>query len=308
MFAVTFPGQGSQRPGMGQELVGQIQAAALIFDEISDAVGQDMRKLCFESNEDSLRQTQNAQMALFACGLAAWHALKSEADLSAAVFAGHSVGEYAAVVSAGALSVADGARLVQKRGQLMANAPRGTMAAILGLDREKLQDVCSQVEGVVVIANDNCPGQLVISGEVEAVGRASTAATEAGAKRALPLNVSGAFHSPLMEDAAQEMAQALAAATWQPQHTPVLANVTAQPVSDSSNWADLLAKQLRSSVRWTESVLAMRGMRVDVFVECGVGEVLTGLLKRIDKEAKGISVESVAGLTSARELLSGVTA
>lgn len=286
---------------MGQDLVTQFASAAAVFDEVGEALSIDTRALCFELAEDELRRTENAQLALFTCGVAAWRALEAETGIRPAAFAGHSVGEYAAIVAAGAVSLADGARLVRTRGELMAQAPAGTMAAILGLEREALQAVCESVEGVVVIANDNCPGQLVISGAVDAVPVACEKAVAAGAKRALPLNVSGAFHSPLMGDAAAKMGVALAGATWTEQHTPVYANVTAAPVASSGEWQTLLRDQLERSVRWTESVVAMRTAGITTFIECGVGEVLTGLLKRIDREARGIAVFDAASLAAAKE-------
>lgn len=306
MFAAVFPGQGSQKPGMGHSLYETFDAAKQVFDEVSGALQIDVAKLCFESTEDELRQTQNAQIALYTCGLAAWQSLDLPGYVQA--FAGHSVGEYAAVVASGALSVREGARLVWRRGELMKDAPKGTMAAVLGLEPSLLEEICREVNGIVVIANDNCPGQLVISGEVEAVREASERAGEAGAKRVLPLNVSGAFHSPLMVDAAREMGEALKEASWQPQVKPVVANVTACSVEGSASWANLLERQLSSSVRWTESVQGMIGEGIMTFVECGSGEVLTGLLKRIEKEATGIAVHDASSVNAAKLQLGAVNA
>lgn len=307
MFAVVFPGQGSQKPGMGQELFQEFAESRFVFEQVSASIGVDVADLCFYRSEDELRATQNAQIALYTCGLAAWEALRGQVDRPAA-FAGHSVGEYAAVVASGALSLADGAKLVWKRGELMKNAPTGTMAAVLGLNAEALEAVCREAGGTVVVANDNCPGQLVISGDPASVARASELAQAAGAKRVLPLNVSGAFHSPLMVDAAREMGLALAATTWQPQDVPVYANVSASRVSDQGEWAGLLERQLSSSVRWTESVQAMIAAGISTFAECGSGEVLTGLLRRIDKETSGFAVTDPATLASAQQQLSGIKA
>ncbi len=287
---------------MGQALHDAYPVARQIFEQVREAIGTDVAALCFSSTEDELRATQNAQIALFTCGLAAWKAL----ELEATAYAGHSVGEYAAVVASGALSVAEGAKLVWRRGELMKHAPEGTMAAVLGLEAEVLREVCKASVGVVVIANDNCPGQLVISGEIAAVADASARATEAGAKRVLALNVSGAFHSPLMAPAAAQMGEALNAATWATQSTPVFANVTASPVKDSDQWAGLLEQQLVSSVRWTESVQAMIESGITTFVECGSGEVLTGLLKRIDKSVGGVAVTDVESLECAQSELKGL--
>jgi len=242
MVAAVFPGQGSQKPGMGRELFESEPHAAEVFARAGDALGFDVAALCFETDEDTLRQTENAQVALFTCGVAAFAALDREAAFGIA--AGHSVGEYAALAgeyaalaAAGFLTVEDGARLVRRRGLLMAasgQARPGAMAAVLGLEREALEGVCQAASdvGVVVIANDNCPGQLVISGSVEGVARAGELASEAGAKRVLSLNVSGAFHSPLMTEAAAEMGAALREVEFRPGRMPVVANATAEPVTD----------------------------------------------------------------------------
>jgi len=292
MIAAVFPGQGSQKPGMGMALIAESGAAAEVFDRASEAVDIDLWALC-NYDEETLRQTQNAQLALFVCGVAAFGAYGHEfAD--GFVAAGHSVGEYAALTAAGFLSIEDGAKLVRTRGELMAAAGQtnpGTMAAVLGLERDAIQTVLDGIDGVVVIANDNCPGQLVISGEVSAVQAASAALSAAGAKRVLPLNVSGAFHSPLMAEPAIRMGEALRAATFHPGRCPVYSNVLASPVVDPTVWPDLLERQLSSPVRWTESVQRMIEDGVDRFVELGGGSVLCGLIGRIDKsvatEAKG---------------------
>ncbi len=288
---------------MGRSLYESFSECRAVFDEVSEAVELDLKQICFDLAEEELRATQNAQLALFTCGVAAWSALGARLASKPALFAGHSIGEYAAVVSAGAVSLADGARLVARRGELMSQAPKGTMAAVLGLDREVLVEVCLGVGPDVVVANDNCPGQLVISGSVESVQVASERAAAAGAKRVLPLNVSGAFHSPLMESASVQMREALDAAGWLTQHTPVVANVTTEAVT--SGWPNLLSQQLQSSVRWTESVQAMLANGVTTFVECGSGEVLTGLLRRIDKEARGFAVHDKETLELAVGTLTG---
>ncbi len=259
-----------------------------IFREVSDAVSLDVRRLCLEADEDTLRQTQNAQIALFTCGMAAFRTVEPSA---AWVTAGHSVGEYAALAATGVLSVADAARAVLRRGELMATAGAirpGTMAAVLGLEREAIQAVLDAVDGTVVIANDNCPGQLVISGEVAAIATASAQLTAAGAKRVLPLNVSGAFHSPLMDGPASELGAFLAELTFHAPAVPIYANVTARPETDG--WPERLVEQLKSPVRWTEIVQAMVADGVTEVVELGGGEVLLGLIKRIDKSVTGSSV------------------
>lgn len=291
MIAAVFPGQGSQKPGMGRDLFESQTEAQRVFARVSDATGTDMQKLCFETDDDTLRQTENAQLALYTCGVAAFECLLVSLPDGQKVeaMAGHSVGEYAALASARIVSIETGATLVQERGRIMAQAGKkqpGTMAAVLGLEREALERVCSIAGGVVVVANDNCPGQLVISGEVEAVGRASELATKAGAKRVLPLNVSGAFHSPLMEESAIQMAEALKDAEFSTGGATVYANTTAEPALDAERWPKLLEEQLRSPVRWTETIRNMIRDGVDTFIECGPGEVLSGLIRRTDKEVR----------------------
>lgn len=310
MIAVVFPGQGAQTPGMGKSLVEAFPVAAQVFDEVSEATHLDLRALCFESDEPTLRLTQNAQIALYTVSLAAFRAFQSKAGPSLLPLikcsAGHSVGEYAALAAAEFVSLSTGAKLVQARGTLMAesgNSNPGTMAAVLGLSREVLDKLCDSVEGVVVVANDNCPGQLVISGEVDAVEAAGKMAMADGAKRVLPLNVSGAFHSPLMVEPAVKMGEILRDATWQKGTLPVYANVCAEPISDSAEWADLLQRQLSQSVRWTESVEHMRRDGVTTFIELGVGEVLSGLIRRIDREAVSYRVSDSQNLSSTLESL-----
>ena len=253
MIAVVFPGQGSQKPGMCAELF-ELSGARSIVDQIESAVSVDIRKLSQETDEDTLRLTQNAQLALYSCGVLAHACLGMKAD----AMAGHSIGEYAALAASGTISVADGARLVQRRGELMASARAGGMAAVLGLEKPALDEVCQSVtDGVVVVANDNCPGQLVISGDASAVQAASLKAVEAGAKRVIILNVSGAFHSPLMEESARKMRSALDQVTFSIRPTLVYSNVTAKANDEPALWPLLLEGQLRKPVRWTETIQNM---------------------------------------------------
>jgi [acyl-carrier-protein] S-malonyltransferase len=296
---------------MGKELYEGSETAKSVFTRVRKATGIDVARLCFEADDDTLRQTQNAQIALFTCGVAAYSALNDRLEaISPKYMAGHSIGEYAALASSGIVSIEEGACLVQKRGEVMAESGRlrpGGMAAILGLEKEILQGVCkaaSTATEVVVIANDNCPGQMVISGDKEAVTRACALATEKGAKRALPLNVSGAFHSPLMEEPAKAMREILAQTNFRTaSDTVIVGNVTAAPVTDASQWSTLLEEQLRKPVRWTESVQRMVADGVDTFVECGGGEVLSGLIRRVSKEAICLKVGDIVSLGEAAEKL-----
>lgn len=273
-------------------------AARHVFDTVTEALGRNVRTLCFDTDEDTLRKTENAQLALYTAGLATFHALREAGAPAPSVVAGHSVGEYAALAAAGRLTVSDGAKLVARRGDLMArsgNLRKGGMAAVLGMDDDALEAICAEFtrEGhAVVPANFNSPGQIVISGDEAAVAEACEKAKAAGAKRCIPLNVSGAFHSPLMHEAAVAMGEALANTTFTESTVPVIANVTAEPEHD---WRRLLEEQLRAPVRWAASVRKMLG-DVDTFVECGPGDILTGLLRRIEPTATGFSVGDADGL------------
>ncbi len=289
---------------MGKKLYDLRPESRSVFDRVTAASGVDMAKLCFETGEETLRQTQNAQLALYTTGVAAWECLWAHFNgvMEVSSFAGHSVGEYAALCAAGILSVEEGAMLVQRRGEIMAEAGQkqpGTMAAVLGMERGDLEIAIQRIHGTVVIANDNCPGQLVISGDVAAVAKAAEHLPTVGAKRVLPLNVSGAFHSPLMDASAVEMRLALDQAEFKAGTGRVFSNVTAQPVVQPGVWPDLLERQLKSPVRWTETIQNMINEGVRYFIECGTGDVLTSLLKRIDREAKGLKVNDLDTLEEA---------
>ena len=279
-----------------------------VFVAVSGVVGFDVARLCAESDEETLRQTQNAQIALYTVGVAAYQALRMAAeDVPIKAAAGHSVGEYAALAAAGVVTIEGGARLVQARGATMAAAGKdrpGAMAAVLGLDKEIVEEHCGRANGVCVLANDNCPGQVVISGDRAAVEQVGALLKEAGAKRVLPLNVSGAFHSPLMEEPAKEMGKALAGAKFAKGAVPVYSNVTAKPGED---WPDLLEKQLKSPVRWTETVQNMAADGIDAFIECGHGSVLCGLIRRTAPDALTMAVNdpesAVAAVDAIKERL-----
>ncbi|MEN8374852.1 MAG: ACP S-malonyltransferase [Gemmatimonadota bacterium] len=295
MVALLFPGQGSQSVGMGRDLADAFPEARAVFEEADDALGAGLSRIMWQGPEDELTATLNAQPAILVHSIAV---LRIAGDLagSAAFAAGHSLGEFSAHVAAGTVSFADAVRLVRRRGEAMHAAGQerpGTMAAVIGLEDDAVRAVCAEVSaraGVVVAANFNAPGQVVISGEVGAVEQARAAAQEAGARRALPLNVSGAFHSPLMAPAAESLERALADVEFRTPAFPVVSNVTAEPVRDARAAKALLVDQLTNPVRWVDGMRTLRGLGVGRFVEVGPGNVLTGLLRRIDRAAEGVAI------------------
>jgi [acyl-carrier-protein] S-malonyltransferase len=301
--AFVFPGQGSQAVGMGAALAEAFADAREVFEEVDDALSQRLSRIMFEGPDSELVLTENAQPALMAVSLAVVRVLEREGGLTlvdkAAFVAGHSLGEYSALAAAGAISVADTARLLKRRGQAMQEAVpigQGAMAALLGLDLAAVRDVAeAAAQGEVCApANDNAEGQVVISGDAAAVARAVELATEKGAKRAIMLSVSAPFHCALMAPAADVMAKALAEATIRPPRPPLVANVTAEAADDPDTIRQLLVAQVTAMVRWRESVLMMRDHGVDTLVELGAGKVLTGLTRRIDRELTGIAVGTPA--------------
>ena len=290
MQAFVFPGQGAQTVGMGQALASNYPAARAVFEEVDDALGQNLSALIWEGDIETLTLTANAQPALMATSLAALHALKAEGvTLNTAAFvAGHSLGEYSALAAAGAISLADTARLLRIRGTAMQEAVPvgvGAMAAILGLGFESVKAVAeaaSQGE-VCEAANDNDPGQVVVSGHKAAVDRAIYLAKAAGAKRAMLLPVSAPFHCSLMESAAERMAVALAEVKIEMPSLPLVSNVCACAVTDTSTIRSLLVKQITGSVRWRESVMFLAAEGVTEFWEIGAGKALSGMIRRIDR-------------------------
>ncbi len=301
MRALLFPGQGSQKVGMGQELAAALPAAREVFEEVDDALGQSLTRIMWEGPQQDLTLTENAQPALMAVSLAVFRVLEKEAglDLGRAVsfVAGHSLGEYSALAAAGALSLADTARLLRLRGQAMQRAVpvgEGAMAAVLGLDLDAVAELAVRAaeDEVCTAANDNAPGQVVISGSAAAVERAIALAKEAGAKRAVKLPVSAPFHCALMAPAADEMAAALAGTRLAPPKVPLVANVTAAAVSDPDTIRRLLVDQVTGMVRWRESVTWMAAQGVTQAAELGAGKVLTGLVKRINREIATLNVET----------------
>jgi [acyl-carrier-protein] S-malonyltransferase len=297
--AFTFPGQGSQAVGMGRDLAAAFAAAREVFEEVDDALKQKLSKLMFEGPESDLTLTANAQPALMTVSIAALRVLEREAKIelpkAAAYVAGHSLGEYAALAAAGALSVSDAARLLRKRGEAMQKAVpvgEGAMAALLGLDADKAAEIAREAAqgDVCDVANDNAPGQVVVSGARAAVERAVEIAKKAG-KRAIMLPVSAPFHCALMKPAADVMEEALAEVAIAPPRVPLVANVTAQAVSDPETIRKQLVQQITGLVRWRESVLFLKQKGVATLVELGAGKVLTGLVRRIDPELTGVSVQ-----------------
>lgn len=291
--AFIFPGQGAQTIGMGQALAESYPAAQAVFDEVDDALGEALSKLIWEGDQDELTLTQNAQPALMATSLAAMRALEAEGvNIGAASFvAGHSLGEYSALAASGALSIADCARLLRTRGKAMQEAVPvgdGAMAAILGLDFAAVQDVANEAgdAGVCQAANDNDPGQVVVSGHKAAVDRAVELAKERGAKRAMLLPVSAPFHCALMEPAAGVMAEALEGVSINEPKVPLVANVRAEAVRNPALIRSLLVEQVTGSVRWRESVQYMLGEGVTEFWEIGAGKALGGMVRRIERSAE----------------------
>lgn len=291
MKAFVFPGQGAQTIGMGQALANDYPGAKAVFDEVDEALGEKLSALIWDGDIETLTLTANAQPALMATSIAAMRALEAEgvSVMDAAFVAGHSLGEYSALAAAGALSLADTARLLRLRGQAMQAAVpvgEGAMAAVLGLDLAAVRDLAAEAaQGeVCVAANDNDPAQVVVSGHAGAVQRAVDTAKDKGAKRAMLLPVSAPFHSPLMAPAADAMAQALADVEIAQPKVPVVANVRAEAVSDPATIRDLLVEQVTGTVRWRESVAWMAAQGVTEFWEIGAGKALSGMIRRIAKE------------------------
>ncbi|MFP7571508.1 ACP S-malonyltransferase [Marivita sp. S2033] len=304
--AFLFPGQGAQAVGMGRDLADAYPAARAVFEEVDEALGESLSSTIWDGDIETLTLTQNAQPALMATSIATLRALGAEGvDVTAAAYvAGHSLGEYSALTAAGALSVADAARLLRKRGAAMQEAVpvgEGAMAAILGLTLDQVRGVAAQARGddVCAAANDNDPAQVVVSGHKAAVERAIDLAKEAGAKRALLLPVSAPFHCDLMAPAAQVMQDALGAVEIREPVVPLVANVVAEAVTSPEAIRALLVKQVTGAVRWRKSVMWMVDHGVTEFWEIGAGKALTGMVRRIDKTATTRAIGTVADVQSA---------
>src|SRR5436190_15968623 len=307
---LLFPGQGSQKPGMGKDVVGEFSSARAVFDRADAALGMSLSRLCFEGPSDELTVTNNAQPALVAHGAALWAATRDVIGASVMAAAGHSLGEFTAYHAATSLGLEDAVRLVRRRGELMLEsgvARPGTMAAILGDTTRPVEQICEQATmeaGLVVAANYNSPGQIVLSGEEPGVDRAMQLCKDAGAKRAIRLNVSGAFHSPLMKSAADGLTQALANVQFDDPHFAVYANVNGEPVTKADRAKQLLLEQLCKPVRWTDEVRALAERFPDaLFVEMGPGNVLVGLVKKIAPAVKTATCGTAAEVHQLRELV-----
>ena len=316
-IAFIFPGQGSQQVGMGAELAREYPIARAVFDEADAAVGatapsrqavgassqsRQLSTLCFQGPAETLKQTENTQLAILTCSIATLRVLNHLGVVPKAV-AGHSLGEYSALVAAGTLDFPDALTLVRARAQAMAAAgeqQQGTMAAILGMEAKRLQQLCQEAEGVVNIANYNCPGQLVISGEVNAVNRVvALASAEIGARRCRPLQVSGAFHSPLMAPAQQKFKTVLKGITLHPPKRDVAMNVTGEVASDAAEMRRLLFQQITAPVQWEKSLQTLAAAGISHFVEVGPGKVLCGLVSRTLRGSVAVNVEDVKSLADA---------
>ena len=290
---------------MGRDLYDAFATARLVFEEVDEALTQKLSRIMFEGPEEELTLTENAQPALMAVSIAAFRVLAQDGGMSlpkvAAVVAGHSLGEYTALAAAGTFTLADAARLLKARGEAMQKAVpvgEGAMAALLGIALEKAEEVVEAAAGdeVCAVANDNAPGQVVVSGHKAAVERAAKLAQASGAMRAIMLPVSAPFHCSLMTPAAEMMAESLARVTMEAPAVPLIANVTAAPVTDALTIRKLLVEQLTGRVRWRECVLAMKEREIDALVEIGAGKVLSGLARRITREMGAVSLQTPADI------------
>jgi [acyl-carrier-protein] S-malonyltransferase len=299
--AYVFPGQGSQSTGMGLDLYNAYTSAREVFDEADASLGFSLSRLCFEGPEEELTKTHNVQPAILVASIAGLKALETAAiaDLPLPAFlAGHSLGEYTALVAAGALGLADAVLLVRERGRLMYEAGlknHGSMLAVIGLDEETVKDVCLQTG--TEISNVNCPGQIVISGAVQALAEANRLGKTKGARAMIPLKVSGAFHSALMEPVIAEFGKIIANVRFRSPDIPVISNVTAQPLTDVDSIKKELVKQLRNCIQWQRSVEYMIRSGVATFYEIGPGRVLSGLIRRINSELRIFNISGIEDIT-----------
>lgn len=306
-IAFIFPGQGSQNIGMGKEFYENYSFVRDIFNQASEVLEIDIVKLCLQGPEDKLRQTQNTQPIVFTVSIACLEVLKRQ-NISPDIVAGHSLGEYTALVACGCLDFLDALRLVHKRGQFMQEASQkypGTMAAIIGLEKEKIDTILEEARafGIVVAANFNCPHQVVISGEISAIEKAKELAESQGAKRVVILKVAGAFHSPLMEEAKSKLKHEIEKIQIQPPTMPIVANVCADYLKEPEAIREALIKQITSPVLWEASIRKMQDEGVTTFIEVGPGKVLSGLLRKISSESLSLNVEDEQSLKRTQDKL-----
>ena len=294
--AFIFPGQGAQKFGMGKDFYENVEVSRQVYDRAADLLGMDVRKLCFEKNEQ-LDQTKYTQVGLLTTELAILKAVE-EKGITPVITGGLSLGEYAALAAAKKMSVEDALRVIERRGLFMQEAvpTGGAMSAVLGLDIGTIRTICEETEGLVEVANDNCPGQTVISGEVGAVEAACQALKAAGARRVTPLKVSGPFHSSMLKEAGVRLKPELEKVNWMASDIPYVSNTTAEIITDRKVIAPLLVRQVSEGVRWQENIQRMIDYGVDTFIEIGPGKTLAGFLKRIDRKLKCITIETVEDL------------
>ncbi|MFW5986387.1 MAG: ACP S-malonyltransferase [Halanaerobiales bacterium] len=305
-LAFIFPGQGSQKIGMGQDIIEKYPSAAVMMENASNTLNIDLKKLCWQGPETQLNKTRNTQPAIFIISMIIDSLLK-ENEIKPDVVAGHSLGEYSAFTASGAFSFIDGLKAVRERGIIMDEISpenRGQMAAIIGMDIDKVKSLCGQSNGICELANDNCPGQAVISGESEAVEKITELAKSQGAKKVVKLNVSGPFHSSLMKPARQHLQEVLAGIDINRPRMPVVANVSADYVSEPEKIREMLLSQLTKTVRWTASMKLLIKQDITTFIEVGPGRVLKGLMRRIDRSVKVYSTYNLKQLEKVIEKFS----